>query len=211
MVRVRSQLNLQICILQSTHETEHAAVTVGTLRCCFAITLSNLSALLFARSLSEVSLPRIPGTSRRSKHKKPAGGDRSRSRGVSLPPAVPSSLSRASIRRRSSVGARDNRQTAAEGEQRSEREEEEEGESGRARGGADSAYGSDVTSPPVDKFRLTESEYFKPKEVSPELTAQRDEINPFSIRVYPCTGFINIGVSGVHVVFVRIKIGSKII
>ena len=119
--------------------------------------------------MSEVSLPRITATSRRSKQKRAAGGGRSRSRGVSLPPAVPGGHSRASVRRQSSAGARDVGLAAAGGEDGDERQEGEtngeDGERGRVAGRVDSAYGSDSASPPVDKFRLTESEYFKPKEV----------------------------------------------
>ncbi|KAF0297049.1 hypothetical protein FJT64_005533 [Amphibalanus amphitrite] len=124
-------------------------------------------------SQSELSLPRIPGTSRRARQKPAAGGDRSRSRGVSLPPAVPTSRSRASLRRQSSAGARERRRTAADREEEERREEEEErreeeedGEREERPGvRVDSAYGSDAASPPVNRFRLTESEYLKPKEV----------------------------------------------
>ncbi|XP_043220723.1 doublecortin domain-containing protein 2-like isoform X3 [Amphibalanus amphitrite] len=156
------------------------------------------------RSQSELSLPRIPATSRRARQKPAAGGDRSRSRGVSLPPAVPTSRSRASLRRQSSTGARERRRTAAEREEdrreqeerreeeeerreeeedrereedtreeeeeRREEEEEEDGEREERPGvRVDSAYGSDAASPPVNRFRLTESEYLKPKETPREV------------------------------------------
>ena len=152
----------------------------------FCPQITNLPAPLLARPPSEVSLPRVPGTSRRSKQKTPAGGHRSRSRGVSLPPAVPGTRSRAPVRRQSSAGARDGRRAAAEGRKsRNQREDggrsEEERDRKRAGdgGGSDSAYGSDAASPPVDNFRLTESEYFKPKKVR-HSTANDNEPNVFS-------------------------------
>ncbi|XP_043213490.1 doublecortin domain-containing protein 2-like isoform X5 [Amphibalanus amphitrite] len=129
------------------------------------------------RSQSELSLPRIPGTSRRARQKPAAGGGRSRSRGVSLPPAVPTSRSRASLRRQSSTGARERQRTAADREEEDRereeerREEEEEDGEREERSGVrvDSAYGSDAASPPVNRFRLTESEYLKPKETPREV------------------------------------------